>query len=679
LGKDPPRFFERTLGEEPPNRKDKFVNQTFKTFAGFLLFFVVIMFFVTQSNTNKSKIVDWNYTQFMAAVGESKVKAVTISAEDRLIRGVDQDKNEFKVSQPEDATLTGKLIESGVTVTAEEIKKPNLFLQILLSYGPMILLVVWFIFIMRQAQSGAGGAMAFGKSRARLVNSGQQKVTFADVAGVDEAKVELMEVVDYLKNPKKYQSLGGKVPKGVLLLGPPGTGKTLLAKAVAGEAGVPFFSISGSDFVEMFVGVGASRVRDLFEQGKKQAPCIIFIDEIDAVGRQRGAGLGGGHDEREQTLNALLVEMDGFNTNTGVILIAATNRMDVLDQALLRPGRFDRQVVVDRPDVGGREAILKVHARGVTMSPDVDLSIIARRTPGFSGADLANLINEAALLAARRDKKAVELPELEESIDRVMAGPERRTRVISDKEKIIVAYHESGHAIVAKKTNQSNLVHKVSIIPRGSAALGATWYLPKEEKFLASKAELLNEIKSLLGGRSAEELIFGDVTTGAGNDLERATALAHAMVCDYGMSDKLGPTAFGHRDGMVFIGRDLMKEKTYSEETARIIDSEVKRIVVECHKEAQAILKKNKKYLKAMADALLEREVLDAAEVDLILAGKKMPPKPKAPQAPEAPSVTAQPLPTPKATAVLRPATAKPDEGSQASCEATSPKGNRRG
>ena len=375
------------------------------------------------------------------------------------------------------------------------VEPPNItmfFGRSFFKLGPFLLIIGWFFCMMRQAQSGSGGALAFGKSRARLMTSGQQKITFADVAGVDEAKTELMEVVDFLKDPKKYQQLGGKIPKGVILLGPPGTGKTLLAKAVAGEAGVPFFSISGSDFVEMFVGVGAARVRDLFEQGKKHAPCIIFIDEIDAVGRQRGAGLGGGHDEREQTLNAMLVEMDGFNTNTGVILIAATNRMDVLDPALLRPGRFDRQVVVDRPDLGGREAILQVHSKNVKLADGVDLSVIARRTPGFSGADLANLINEAALLAARRNKKAVELPELEESIDRVMAGPERRTRVISDEEKKIVAYHESGHTIVGKIIDKSHPVHKVSIIPRGHAALGATWYLPTEDRFLSSKTELLH-------------------------------------------------------------------------------------------------------------------------------------------------------------------------------------------
>ncbi len=634
------------------------MNQTFRTIAAFLLFFVLVMFFLAQANNPKGKPNSWTYSQFMAEVESGNVKAVTINGEEKVLLGATTDGKSFKVFQPEDATLSARLLEKKVEVTAQEIKKPGLLVQFLFTYAPILLLIGFFLFMMRQAQSGAGGAIAFGKSRARLVNSGQQKVTFADVAGVEEAKVELMEVVDYLKDPKKYQSLGGKVPKGVLLMGPPGTGKTLLAKAVAGEAGVPFFSISGSDFVEMFVGVGASRVRDLFEQGKKHAPCIIFIDEIDAVGRQRGAGLGGGHDEREQTLNALLAEMDGFNTNTGVILIAATNRIDVLDQALLRPGRFDRQVSVDRPDLNGREAILKVHSKEVKLAPQVDLGVIARRTPGFSGADLANLINEAALLAARRNKKAVDLSELEESIDRVMAGPERRTRVISDKEKIVVAYHESGHAIVARKTKGSPPVHKVSIIPRGHSALGYTLQVPIEDRFLAAKSELLGQITTLLGGRSAEELVFGDVTTGAGNDLEKATVLAHAMVCDYGMSDKLGSTAFGHQNGQVFIGRDFMKEKSYSERTAQLIDEEVKRIVSESHAKARAILKKNRGILKAMAEALLEREVMDGSEVDLLISGKKLPPispKPKAAQDPPGPAAK-----EPAATSApsLQPATA---------------------
>ncbi len=626
--------------------EESFVNQFFRISALWLFIFLIIMFLVRQVQSPKPQN-DWGYSQFISEVQAGHVKEVEIHPEDRLALGTANDDSKFKAVIPEDPNqvLTNLLLSKNVKLTVEAPKN-TFWLSVLLQLGPMVLIFGWLFFMMRQAQSGSGGAMAFGKSRARLMTTGQQKITFADVAGVDEAKTELMEVVDFLKDPKKYQLLGGKIPKGVILLGPPGTGKTLLAKAVAGEAGVPFFSISGSDFVEMFVGVGAARVRDLFEQGKKHAPCIIFIDEIDAVGRQRGAGLGGGHDEREQTLNAMLVEMDGFNTNTGVILIAATNRMDVLDPALLRPGRFDRQVVVDRPDLGGREAILRVHSKSVTLADGVDLSVIARRTPGFSGADLANLINEAALLAARRGKKAVGLEELEESIDRVMAGPERRTRVISDEEKKIVAYHESGHTIVGKMIDDSHNVHKVSIIPRGHAALGATWYLPNEERFLASKTELLNRITALLGGRSAEELTFGDVTTGAGDDLNRATDIARAMICEYGMSEKLGSITLGKKDDMVFIGRDLMKEKNYSEQTAQMIDAEVKRIVESCHKKALDILKKNRKFLKAMAEALLEREVLDSTDVDTILAGKKLANKPSS-KTPSNSSTPSNPTPTP--------------------------------
>jgi len=632
------------------------LNQTFKILAGWLLAFVIVMYFAQQFNKTKSQTEE-DYSQFVANVQAGSVEAVTIHSEDRQITGVAKDKTEFKVFMPDDpnGNLVNTLLGAHVQVKVDPPVRLSLFWNIVLSVGPYLLIIGWFIFMMRQAQAGSGGALAFGKSRARLMTSGQQKITFADVAGVDEAKTELMEVVDFLKDPKKYQQLGGKIPKGVILLGPPGTGKTLLAKAVAGEAGVPFFSISGSDFVEMFVGVGAARVRDLFEQGKKHAPCIIFIDEIDAVGRQRGAGLGGGHDEREQTLNAMLVEMDGFNTNTGVILIAATNRMDVLDPALLRPGRFDRQIVVDRPDLGGREAILRVHAKNVKLADGVDLAVIARRTPGFSGADLANLINEAALLAARRNKKSVEMPELEEAIDRVMAGPERRTRVISDDEKKIVAFHESGHTIVGKMVDKSHSVHKVSIIPRGHAALGATWYLPNEERFLASKTELLNRITALLGGRTAEELTFGDVTTGAGDDLNRATELARAMICEYGMSEKLGSITLGKKDDMVFIGRDLMKEKNYSEQTAQMIDAEVKRIVEDCHKKATEILKKNRKFLKTMAEALLEREVLDSSDVDDILAGKKIAPKPVAKN--QAPPATPPPTAPVTPNVVLKPQT----------------------
>ena len=641
------------------------MSQHYKMIALYLIIFVVIMFFFQQSQSTSKKKEPWDYSKFVTQIQAGNIQKADIHPEDRLIAGTTKTGEEFTVIQPDDhdPDLTQLLLKQNVQVTAQAPQKPGIWNTLFMSFGPIFLLLGFFYFTMRQAQGGGGGALAFGKSRARLMTSGSQKITFADVAGVDEAKTELMEVVDFLKDPKKYQNLGGKIPKGVILLGPPGTGKTLLAKAVAGEAGVPFFSISGSDFVEMFVGVGAARVRDLFEQGKKNAPCIIFIDEIDAVGRQRGAGLGGGHDEREQTLNAMLVEMDGFNTNNGVILIAATNRMDVLDPALLRPGRFDRQVVVDRPDLGGREAILRVHSKAVKLAEGVDLSVIAKRTPGFSGADLANLINEAALLAARRNKKAVELSELEEAIDRVMAGPERRTRVITDEEKKIVAYHESGHTIVGKMIDKSHSVHKVSIIPRGHAALGATWYLPNEEKFLASKTELLNSITSLLGGRSAEELVFGDVTTGAGNDLSRATEIAHAMICQYGMSTKLGSVTLGGKDDMVFIGRDLMKEKNYSERTAQAIDDEVKTIVESCHKQAIAILKKNRKFLKTMAEALLVREVLDANEVDQILAGKKMAPlAPKAPPpAPEPPS-GASPAPA-GPTLVPQPAPSQAMEG----------------
>ncbi|HUO56803.1 MAG TPA: ATP-dependent zinc metalloprotease FtsH [bacterium] len=628
------------------------MNQFFKYAAGWLMFFVVVMYLIRGYQSPKPQS-DWDYSKFVTQVEAGNVKDVEIHPEDRFALGTAKDDTHFKAVIPDDPNqvLTNLLLSKNVQVKIDAPMRVSLFWQIMIQIAPFLIIFGWFFFMMRQAQSGSGGALAFGKSRARLMTSGQQKVTFLDVAGVEEAKTELMEVVDFLKDPKKYQQLGGKIPKGVILLGPPGTGKTLLAKAVAGEAGVPFFSISGSDFVEMFVGVGAARVRDLFEQGKKHAPCIIFIDEIDAVGRQRGAGLGGGHDEREQTLNALLVEMDGFNTNTGVILIAATNRMDVLDPALLRPGRFDRQIVVDRPDLGGREAILKVHAKNIKLAQEIDLAVIARRTPGFSGADLANLINEAALLAARRNKKAVEMPELEEAIDRVMAGPERRTRVISDEEKKIVAFHESGHTIVGKMVDKSHSVHKVSIIPRGHAALGATWYLPKEERFLASKTELLNRITALLGGRTAEELTFGDVTTGAGDDLNRATEMARAMVCEYGMSEKMGSITLGRKDDMVFIGRDLMKEKNYSEQTAQMIDAEVKRIVEDCHKKATDILKKNRKFLKAMAEALLEREVLDSSDVDDILAGRKIGPKPTSPSA--TPPTPTTPIPaevTPKVT-----------------------------
>ena len=483
---------------------------------------------------------------------------------------------------------------------------------------PILLLIgVWF-FILRQMQIGGSKAMSFGKSRARLNSDSQTRVTFEDVAGCDEAKEELKEVVEFLKDPKKFQKLGGKIPHGVLLHGSPGTGKTLLARAVAGEANVPFFSISGSDFVEMFVGVGASRVRDLFEQGKKHSPCIIFMDEIDAVGRQRFAGVGGGHDEREQTLNQLLVEMDGFNKNEEIILIAATNRPDVLDPALLRPGRFDRQIIVDLPDLNGRIGIFKVHTRSVVMSKDVDLSVLARRTPGFSGADLFNAVNEGALLAARRNKDCVDMNDLEEAIERVTAGPERRSRTITEKEKKIVAYHESGHALVGLFNDDMDPVHKVSILPRGRA-LGYTMHLPTEDRYLTSKRELISRMQTMLGGRVAEDLVFSDITTGAQNDLERVTDVAHKMVCQFGMSEKLGPLTFGKNENQVFLGRDFYKDRDYSEEIASQIDKEVRLLVDECYNRSKHILSENRDILDALANALLEKEVLSSDAVKEIV------------------------------------------------------------
>jgi cell division protease FtsH len=516
--------------------------------------------------------------------------------------------------------------------------------------APFALVAIILFILFRQAQSGGSQALSFGRSRAKLHSENRPKVTFADVAGVDEAKQELAEVVEFLKYPKKFQALGARIPKGLLLLGPPGSGKTLLARAIAGEAGVPFFSISGSDFVEMFVGVGASRVRDLFDQAKKSAPCIVFIDEIDAVGRQRGAGLGGGHDEREQTLNQLLVEMDGFDVNTGVILIAATNRPDVLDPALLRPGRFDRQVVVDRADVVGRAQILGVHARNKPLAPDVKLEVLARRTPGFSGADLENLLNEAALLAARENKSQIEMHDCEEAIDRVIAGPERRSRVISHREKEIVAYHEGGHALVGKLLPNADPLHKITIIPRGMA-LGYTMQLPTEDRFLMAKGEIVDRITVLLGGRVSEELIFHEVTTGAQDDLQKATNLARKMVTEYGMSAKLGPLALGRKHEQVFLGRDIMEERNYSEEVASQIDAEVRAIVDACYANAYHLLETNIDKLHRLAEALLEKETVEADEVDRLLSDSPRPSEAK-PQSPE--SVV------PDSAAA---ATAKPKEG----------------
>jgi len=536
------------------------------------------------------------------------------------------DGSSFRTFTADYPDLVKSLKDKGVKI---DVKPPdtNSWLAIVLQWVPMLLFIGVWIFFMRQMQGGGAKALSFGKARARLISEKQNKVTFQDVAGVDEAKEELREIIEFLKDPPKFQKLGGKIPKGVLLVGPPGTGKTLLAKAIAGEANVPFFSISGSDFVEMFVGVGASRVRDLFEQGKKHAPCIIFMDEIDAVGRHRGAGLGGGHDEREQTLNQLLVEMDGFETNEGVILIAATNRPDVLDPALLRPGRFDRQVVVARPDVKGREEILKVHSRRIPLAPKVDLKVLARGTPGFSGADLANLVNEAALLAARQDKKVVEMIDFENAKDKVLMGVERRSMIISETEKKTIAYHEAGHALVADLLPGADPLHKVTIIPRGRA-LGLTQQLPADDKYNYSRDYLVNRITILLGGRAAEEIVFQQQTTGAGDDLEKATEMARKMVCEWGMSDKMGPLTFGKGEEHIFLGREVARPKDFSEETAVLIDSEIKRIVIECATRARHMIETNLEKLHALARALLERESLDGEEIARIL---RVPPLHEAP------------------------------------------------
>jgi cell division protease FtsH len=531
----------------------------------------------------------------------------------------------FKTFAPKDPELIGLLRSKGVKISAKPEEDSSWF-QVFLSWVPMLLLIGVWIFFMRQMQVGGGKALSFGKSRARLMSDSQEKVTFEDVAGIEEAKEELEEIVDFLRDPKKFTRLGGRIPKGVLLVGSPGTGKTLLARAIAGEAGVPFFSISGSDFVEMFVGVGASRVRDLFVQGKKNAPCIIFIDEIDAVGRHRGAGLGGGHDEREQTLNQLLVEMDGFESNEGVILISATNRPDVLDPALLRPGRFDRQVVVPVPDLKGREGILKVHLRKKVVADDLNVSVLARGTPGFTGADIENMVNEAALMAARRGKDKVDMADFEDAKDKVLMGTERKSMIISDEEKKITAYHESGHTLVAKLLPNTDPIHKVTIIPRGRA-LGLTQQLPMDEKHTYPKEYLLNNIAILMGGRAAEEIVLKSQTTGAGNDIERATELARKMVCDYGMSEDLGPLAFGKSEEQIFLGREIAQHRDYSELTAQRIDEEVKNIVTGAYEKTSRFIHDNLETLHKMANALLEKETLSAKDIDEIMAGANAEPE----------------------------------------------------
>lgn len=588
------------------------MNKFFKNVTFYLLIIIVMIWMFDHYSASTPKASEISYSSFMKHVQQEEIKQVTIV--DNVISGKLSDGKEFTTIAPNDSKLVEKLEQNKVDIKAELPPQPPWWMGILSSILPILIIVgLWFM-LMNQSGAGGGKVMNFGKSRARRYDEEKLKITFKDVAGADEAKQELEEVVEFLKSPQKYNELGAKIPKGVLLYGPPGTGKTLLAKAVAGEAGVPFFSISGSDFVEMFVGVGASRVRDLFDQAKKSAPCIVFIDEIDAVGRQRGAGLGGGHDEREQTLNQLLVEMDGFSANEGIIMIAATNRPDILDPALLRPGRFDRQIVVDRPDIKGRKEILKVHVKGKPIGEDVELEVIAQRTPGFTGADLSNLVNEAALLTARRDKKVINMPEMEEAAERVIMGPERKSRVISDKEKRLTAYHEGGHTVVGMLLEHTDPVHKVTIIPRGRAG-GYTLSLPKEDKYYATRSEMLDELKVLLGGRVAEALVLKEISSGASNDLQRATALARQMICEYGMSENIGPVTFGHRQDQVFLGRDIARDKDYSEEVAAEIDKEVRSFMEDAYAATEKLLNENLDTLHVIAQALIERETLEEEEI----------------------------------------------------------------
>ncbi len=595
------------------------MNATFKTLMLWLSL-LAVLFLLYYSMTPHKKEESLRFSQFMDLVEQDKIKDIVITGNE--IKGHRATGEAFRTVAPEgyDA-LVDALRAKHVEFSYQQDQTP-VWLSALLGYSlPLLLIIGLWVFFMRQMQAGGNKALSFGKSKAKLLASQQKKVTFKDVAGVDEAKEELQEIIEFLREPQKFQKLGGRIPKGVLLMGAPGTGKTLLARAIAGEANVPFFSISGSDFVEMFVGVGASRVRDLFEQGKKNAPCIIFIDEIDAVGRHRGAGLGGGHDEREQTLNQLLVEMDGFESNEGVILIAATNRPDVLDPALLRPGRFDRRVVVPRPDIRGREGILEVHTRKIPLADDVDVPVLARATPGFSGADLANLVNEAALLAARRNLRFVRMIDFEESKDKVLMGAERRSMIITDEEKKVTAYHEAGHALLATLLPHTDPIHKVTIIPRGMA-LGVTQQLPTEEKHNYSRAQLESRIAVTMGGRLAEELVFDEITTGAQNDLEQATEMARKMVCEWGMSSTLGPLTYGKKEEAIFLGKEFNRHQDYSEATAISIDSEVKRIVIEQYERAKELLAAHREQLMRVADALLELEVLDALQLRRVMAGE---------------------------------------------------------
>ena len=605
-------------------------NQLFSKVAVWLIVALVLFAVFKQFESSAASAGHVAYSDFLQDVRNGRVKSATIqegpSGAD-IVAVMSDDRRVHTQATYLDRGLVGDLVNHNVKFDVKPRDEGSLLLRILMSWGPMLLLIGVWIYFMRQMQGGGkGGAFSFGKSKARMLDENNNQVTFADVAGCDEAKEEVKEVVDFLRDPQKFQKLGGRIPRGLLLVGPPGTGKTLLAKSIAGEAKVPFFSISGSDFVEMFVGVGAARVRDMFENAKKNAPCIIFIDEIDAVGRQRGAGLGGGHDEREQTLNAMLVEMDGFESNEGVILIAATNRPDVLDPALLRPGRFDRQVVVPNPDLQGRKRILEVHARKTPLSPEVDLEVLARGTPGFSGADLENLVNEAALHAAKLNQDKVTMRDFEEAKDKVMMGKERRSLILSDEEKKTTAYHEAGHTLVGKFLPGTDPVHKVTIIPRGRA-LGLTQYLPEDDRHTYSKTYLESALAVLFGGRAAEELVFSSLTTGAGNDIERATDMARRMVCEWGMSEEFGPMALGRKNDEVFLGRDMAHVKDYSEDTARRVDMEVKRILSEAYDTAMTILRDNIELLHSLSSALIDRETLTGEEVDRIIRGETLPPQ----------------------------------------------------
>jgi len=602
------------------------LNKVWKSSGIYILLALVAVAFITSLYPRTKEVESIPYSAFVQQVEAGKVSKVTISNASNVImaelKGSSQEAEKVKTVAPaNDPKLIETLMAAGVETNVKAPDQSSWWVSLLSTIlVPVLIIVGLWIFMLRQAQSGSNQAMSFGKSRAKMMVENKTSVTFQDVAGIEEAKSELQEIVDFLKNPEKFQALGARIPKGVLLVGGPGTGKTLLAKAIAGEAGVPFFSISGSDFVEMFVGVGASRVRDLFDQAKKHSPCIVFVDEIDAVGRQRGAGLGGGHDEREQTLNQLLVEMDGFEPNQSVIVIAATNRPDILDSALMRPGRFDRQIVVDPPDLNGREAILKVHVKNKPLAEGVDLKVLARRTPGFSGADLMNMANEAALIAARNNRKEVIMEDFEHAIDRVIAGPERKSRIISDKEKEIIAYHEVGHALVSKVLPHADPLHKVTIVSRGMA-LGLTMTIPEEDRVLTSRAQLVDRITMMLGGQVAESLIFNEITTGASNDLERATDLARRMVTEWGMSEALGPLTFGKRQAHVFLGRDFGEDRNYSDAVASMIDNEVRRIVEDCYARAREILTTHKDKLVAISQELIKRETMDADEFDKIFSG----------------------------------------------------------